>query len=67
MSNDLDKLLAGILGGCMEVECAECGVIAQGTTAYHTQIARFALRHQEDTGHHVDICDWAESPNDPVG
>jgi TorA maturation chaperone TorD len=58
---ELDQMLAEILGGCMEAYCEDCDhVLAQGTNPFHEQVAQVAYFHRETYDHEVRVRSWAE-------
>lgn len=60
-TNDLDAVLAVILGSCLEAFCEDCDmVLASGTKVYHNMVSTVAYYHGEQYDHDVHVRSWAD-------
>lgn len=58
---ELDTMLAEILGDCMEAYCEDCGqILAQGTGTRKPDVSSAAYHHSEVYDHEVHVRSWAD-------
>lgn len=58
---ELDDILARVLGSCFEAYCEDCDdVLAIGTGPYQSQVANVAYTHGEVFDHETWVRSWAE-------
>lgn len=58
---ELDEMLAEILGDCLEAYCEDCGqLLAQGTGNRKPDVSREAYVHGEVYDHEVHVRSWAD-------
>ena len=59
--DELDAMLAEILGDCLEAYCDDCeAILAQGTGDYKESVAEAAYNHGEFYDHMVRLRSWAD-------
>lgn len=58
---ELDEMLAEILGDCIEAYCEDCGrMLAQGTGNRKPDVSSAAYHHSEVFDHEVRVRSWAD-------
>jgi hypothetical protein len=58
---ELDQMLAEILGDCIEAYCDDCGrLIAQGTGSKKPEVSSAAYHHSEIWDHEVHVRSWVD-------